>query len=182
VRGLNVGGRQVTPGAILVALVVVAVGVLALTQLGGTDSSAPSAKVGAKHEDAAPAPSQPAEAAKTPTDGEVRSLLKTYTDRYGAEDAAGLGELFAADAVRYSEGKTQNRAEAIATYREQFSQLTDPTYSLSGLQIDTEPGAARVAGRYRISSSTGTVTGGVVYRLVDGDGHLVIKRLDIQPD
>jgi hypothetical protein len=113
----------------------------------------------------------------------VQQLLQTYIDRYGAEDADGLGELFADDAVRQNgDDPPEDRDQAIATYRKQFAQLSNPTYALSGLKITTEPGAATVRGRYTIRSSNGTVGGRITYRLVESDGHLVIERLEVQPD
>jgi hypothetical protein len=188
-EGIRPGRRPILVGAIFAALLaVLGGGALALTQLGGTETTADNA-VAPKVAPPEPsdsglpsAPPPPAGPTRIPTDGDVRTLLETYADRYGAEDADGLSELFADDAVRVSDGKVEDRAQAIATYREQFAQLNNPTYALSEPQIDREPGSATATGRYRITSSSGTVTGDIQFELVDSDGHLVIERLAIQSD
>jgi hypothetical protein len=182
---LELAGRRIPPGALVAALAVAAAGAVAATQLGGGDtseSSSPPAKP-AQTPGAAPAPAMPP-AASEPTQDDVRTLLRSYTQSYGAEDVDGLRELFAADALRISEGEKQSREEAMATYRDQFAELTGPTYRLDGLQIQTRPGGATATGRYAISSrsSSTTATGDIVFRLENRDGRLVIEQLTIEPD
>jgi hypothetical protein len=113
----------------------------------------------------------------------VLALLRTYTDRYGAEDASGLGELFTPDAVRHNDGdRPEDREQAVETYQEQFDGLNDPVYTLEGVRIATAPGRATVRARYAITSSRGTTRGAITYYLVErGDG-LAIDRLEIVPD
>ncbi|HEX8073370.1 MAG TPA: nuclear transport factor 2 family protein [Thermoleophilaceae bacterium] len=162
-----------------------AIGVLLYVVLTGDDSKEPDRasqvrtprKSPAATPDRADEPAQPAEA-------DVRQLLSSYARLYRAEDAAGLGELFAADAVRSNEGDPpESREQAIATYRRQFARLTNADYELSGVQIESEPGAATVRARYTIASDQGTVTGRIAYHLVPGKrDDLLIKRLDIAPN
>jgi Protein kinase domain/Domain of unknown function (DUF4440) len=166
--------------AVVVAVLLLTAGGLAAAGVfSSDDDKQPAPKAEAPGPAPAPATSGPDE----PTDEEVQQLLQTYIERYGQENADGLGELFADDAVRQNgDDPPEDREQAIATYRKQFAQLSNPTYELSGLKITTEPGAATVRGRYTIKSSNGTVGGKITYRLVESDGHLVIERLDIQPD
>jgi hypothetical protein len=136
--------------------------------------------------DGEPAPNAggtPATAGRTPTNAEVRRLLQTYADRYGAADAAGLGALLAPDAVRRNGGgPPQDRAQAIAAYRGQFARLRDLSYRLSDLRQERRPGGATVSGRYAIESSEGTTTGRITFGLVERRGRLLIRRLDVRPD
>lgn len=185
--------RLIAAGAVAAALLVVTAGAYVL--LGDDDGgggSAPNAEPPEARAEPAPDPAAPAPvapetaappgAAETPSDGDVRALLESYSDLFEAEDADGMGELFAADAVRSSDGETETRAQAIETYRRQFSQLTNPTYSLSDLQIGTEPGAATATGRYRIASDSGTVTGNIEFQMAQVDGDLLIQRLEVVAD
>lgn len=179
-------GRRVPRAALAVALVVVVGGAVAVTQLGGDEGSKPaSPPAKAPAPGAAPTPgAAPAPEAGEPTQDDVRALLRRYTESYGAEDLDALRALFAPDALRISEGVTQSREEAMATYTKQFGDLTDPTYTLDAVQIETSPKGATARGRYTIrsSSSSSTATGGVEFRLEDRDGRLVIERLSIDPD
>jgi protein kinase-like protein len=122
------------------------------------------------------------DAARTPTTAEVTDLLQTYADRYGAEDAAGLGALLTPDAVRHTAGQAaEDRSQAIADYRRQFAELTNPSYRLSELRQRKRAGAVTVSGRYAIASASGTTTGRVVFDLVKRDGRVAIRRLEIRP-
>jgi hypothetical protein len=113
----------------------------------------------------------------------VTKLLQSYADRYGAEDAAGIGALLSRDAVRRSAGAApQDRAQAIDAYRRQFAQLANPSYRLSALREERRPGAVVVRGRYTIASDAGTTTGRIVFQVVERDGRPAIRRLEITPD
>ena len=164
-------GRLALAGAAAIALVIALLAIAGAFD-GGSDGGS-----------TAPEGTKPARSAATPTNAEVTRLLQTYADRYGAEDAAGIGDLLARDAVRHSVGEPpQHRSQAIAAYRSQFAQLQNPSYRLSGLRQRTRPGAATVSGRYAIASASGTTTGRIVFQLAERGGRLVIRRLDIQPD
>lgn len=117
-----------------------------------------------------------------PTRDDVKAFLRKYTKRYEAEDASGLGKLFTRDAVRVSDGDHESRAQAIATYRKQFANLRNPKYTLSVVRIKTRQLGATVRARYRISSNKGTVRGNIKYTLVERNGELLIKRLDVKSD
>jgi hypothetical protein len=162
----------------------VAAGAFALTR-GGGEAGTADAPGPAAQDRRAPLPKAatppPAAPAPGPTEGEVRSFLDRYQQLYSGEDADGLGSLFAADAVRRSEGVAESGSEAIATYREQFSNLTDPSYTLEDVKIETHPRGATVSARYRISSTSGTVGGDITYELVEQGDELLIKQLDITP-
>ena len=120
---------------------------------------------------------------RTPANTEVARLLQDYANRYGAQDAAGLGQLFAADGVRRDgSGPPETPSQAVAAYRRQFAQLSNPSYRLSGLRMETRPGAATVTGRYTIASSSGSTSGSVVFQLVERSGRLAIRRLELKPD
>jgi Protein kinase domain/Domain of unknown function (DUF4440) len=155
-------------GAAALALVVLA--------LAGVFDGGGSERVGA-------AVSGAARSLEAPTSAEVARLLQTYADRYGAEDAEGIGQLFAPDGVRVNgDGPPEDRAQAIAAYRRQFAELVNPSYRLSGLRSERRGSVVTVRGRYAIISESGTTTGRIAFRLVDRDGRLAIVRLGITPD
>jgi serine/threonine-protein kinase len=166
-------GRRGQRGRIAVAAAIGLLLVAAVLALAGAFDSGSSPKR------AAPSP---APRAHTPTNAEVIRFLQAYADRYGREDADGIGRLFAADGVRRNAGSSpESRSEAIAAYRAQFAQLEHPSYHVSGLRQTARPGAVTVTGRYAIASDSGTTTGRVAFHLVERGGRLSIKRLDIEP-
>jgi hypothetical protein len=181
--GASGGNRRTAlfvTGAVVATLLVVG-GALAAAGLfsGDDEKKAPTRRAETPAPSPAPAGEEPAAA---PTTAEVKDLLATYTERYGAEDADGLGELFTADLVRSSKGEaSEDKEEALATYREQFSSLSGPVYTLSGLRLSTGPGEATARGRYRISSSAGTTDGAIAFHLVREADRLLIDRIDIVP-
>jgi hypothetical protein len=62
---------------------------------------------------------------------EVQHLLSKYEAAYSAESASELEALFAPGLTRQNGAHAaENREEALATYRKQFSELQHPTYSL----------------------------------------------------
>jgi hypothetical protein len=167
------------------ALVLAIVGLLAaLGAFSGGDEKAPGKATKPAANAKSKAKARPQPAAKLPAGSEITQLLQTYADRFHDESALGIGELFADDAVRRNgDDPPENRERAIAAYRAQFAQLESPTYTLSELKVKRTPGAATVTGRYQIATPTGGGgSGGVVFRLVERDGHLVIRRLEITPD
>jgi hypothetical protein len=174
-QGTTAGrGRFGRRGWIAVAGAIVLLLIAAVLALAGAFDTSSSPKRGATKS----APLRP----HTPTNAEVTRLLQTYADRYGREDADGIGRLFAADGVRRNAGSPpESRSEAIAAYRAQFAQLEHPSYHLSGLRQTARPGAVTVTGRYAIASDSGTTTGRVAFHLAQRGRRLLIERLDVEP-
>lgn len=121
-------------------------------------------------------------AAPTVSEASVESVLSRYQSDYSGEDAEGLRGLFSAQLSRTDGSKpTEDLNESIATYEQQFSELTDPRYTLSGISIETREGAATAHANYSISSQNGTVTGAIEFGLVEEGGQLLIDTIRVTP-
>jgi serine/threonine-protein kinase len=165
------GPRRRRGPLVAVALALLAAVAIVVAVSGGDEKHSPSPTQ---------VPARPAE--RPPSGSEIRRLLQSYADRYHAEDATGLGELFTSDGIRRNGGDPpENRGQAVAAYRKQFSQMTSPIYTLSGLKLHIAGGAAAVTGRYRVTSGSGSVTGSIAFHLARQGGRLRIRRLDIRP-
>jgi len=125
--------------------------------------------------------------AETPTPATVESsqvehVLSEYREDYSNEDLEGLKSLFAEVLERHDASKApENLDAALATYKRQFSELQQPTYSLSEISVEPGSGEANATAQYSISSQNGTVTGSISYHLVEQDERLLIDRLRIEP-
>jgi hypothetical protein len=116
------------------------------------------------------------------TVSEIHDVLLAYVNAYSAEDAPALGRLFAADLVRRNgNGPLENRDAALATYQQQFDQLTNPQYSLSDLQYRTGQGEARAEGAYVITSAAGQSRGFIGFHFVVQGDRLLIDAIKVVP-
>jgi hypothetical protein len=112
----------------------------------------------------------------------VQHLLSQYESAYDAESTTQLGALFAPALMRRDATRpAENREEALATYRTQFSQLQNPSYSLSAVQIMPGAGEATASATYSITSQNGTVTGAITFHVVPNGGGLGIDQITIRP-
>src|ERR1700730_13077330 len=112
----------------------------------------------------------------------VQQVLSEYQTDYSNESAAGLKSLFSSSLVRQDGAHApESRGQALGTYRHQLSELTNPSYTLSG--GGTEPGAgeATATGRYSITSQYGTVGGSIPFHLIHQGERLLIDKLTIEP-
>jgi hypothetical protein len=113
----------------------------------------------------------------------IQSLLGQYESAYSNEDLAGLRGLFTDDLVRLpGNGPPQDLAGALATYRDQFSQLDNPVYELSNVRAASNSTEAQAVGRYLITDAGSRAgSGRIVFHMVTLGDELYIDRLDITP-
>lgn len=173
--------RLAIAGAVAAAVLTLVILVAAGAFSGGGEGERATTASSARARHPAPAPDRPA--ADTPTDADVRALLQAYAERYSAEDTAGLGALFTADATRQNgDDPVEDRARALAEYQRQFDDYAGLDYTLEDKNVDRAPGAATVRARYRITSTRGTTRGAITFYLVERGSRLAIRRLEIVPD
>jgi hypothetical protein len=123
--------------------------------------------------------------APTVSSGTVRLLLRRYATAFSNEDSASLRALFAPDFVRRATDRPEmNRSEAIAEYDRQFAQLSDPTYTLTNVQIKTGAGEASASASYEITDTSGgtPATGTIQFHMTVSGNALLIDALDIHSD
>ena len=114
---------------------------------------------------------------------QVRSLLEAYAAAYSNEDVDALATMFAPSFVRVNgDDPAQDRAAALASYAEQFGELEDPAYTLTGLRVSIAGDRAGVTGEYGIESTAGTVSGAIRFELEMDGGRLMITRIELEPD
>lgn len=117
------------------------------------------------------------------SESEVRSVLSRYEDAFGAEDLNALDALFAPGFERQNDGEpAQSRSDALAEYADQFDQLSNATYRLTGVSITTDSDSARATASYSIDSDSGTVTGSIAFDMARSGGDLQITRIVANPD
>jgi hypothetical protein len=112
----------------------------------------------------------------------VRSLLRTYERAYSGRDSSALRQLFTPDFVRHAPPKPpMDRSAAMAEYDRQFSQLSNPSYTLTDVRISTGPSEATAEAGYTIEDANSTPASGTIkFHMVDHDGELLIDAIDIQ--
>ena len=116
------------------------------------------------------------------TTAEMHDVLLAYVNAYSAEDAAALGRLFAVDLVRQNgNDPIEDRNAALATYQHQFDQLTNPQYSLNGIQYASGRGEGSAAGAYVITSGAGRTGGSIEFHFVLRGGRLLIDAIRVVP-
>lgn len=116
------------------------------------------------------------------TTAEMHDVLLAYVNAYSAEDTATLGGLFAADLARKNgNGPIEDRDAALATYQQQFDQLTNPQYSLTNIQYATGRGEGSAAGTYVITSAAGRTGGTIEFHFVARGGRLLIDAIRVVP-
>jgi ketosteroid isomerase-like protein len=115
----------------------------------------------------------------------VSELLRRYATAYSNEDSSSLRALFAPDLVRRATDEPQmNRSEAIAEYDRQFAQLSDPTYTLTNVEIAAGTGEASASASYEITDGSGgePATGTIEFHMTVSGDLLLIDALDIHSD
>jgi serine/threonine protein kinase len=113
----------------------------------------------------------------------VREVLSRYEAAYSSEDVSALDAVFAPDFKRRAPPRPDmGRAAALEEYRRQFAQLSNPTYSLSNIQIEPGPAGAVARADYEISDDDGgePAFGSIEFSLVSTDDGLLIDALDIR--
>jgi hypothetical protein len=112
----------------------------------------------------------------------VQPLLSRYEAAYSAKSITQLEALFAPSFTRHTgTHAAENREEALTTYRTQFSQLQEPTYSLSSVQITPGTGEASATASYSISSQNGTVGGTIEFHVAPNGSGLAFDQITIHP-
>lgn len=113
---------------------------------------------------------------------EMRNELGSYMQAYDDESVVELGNLFAPDLVRRNGADpVENRDAALATYQQQFDELTNPQYQLTDVTYRTGQGEGIAEGRYVITSSAGQSQGRIGFEFVVRDGFLYIDKIGIAP-
>jgi hypothetical protein len=112
----------------------------------------------------------------------IRDRLLAYITAYNNEDVGGLRRLFTDDLVRQNgDDDPQDLDAALTEYENQFAQISNPDYTLDGLQYTHGRGQASAYGRYTITSNSGSVNGAIDFHFVRRDGRLLIDQLTISP-
>ncbi len=112
----------------------------------------------------------------------VEQVLSEYQADYSGENAEALRGLFSEQLTRQDGSKpTEDLAEAMKTYEKQFSELTEPRYTLSNIKVEPGTGEATAGANYSISSQNGTVTGSIGFHLVESEGRLQIDSIQVTP-
>jgi hypothetical protein len=176
------GSRSAGTRTIGIAVVLVAFGAVeALTHIGVEGSHAASQETESSGSALTTESNEAASTAAIASE-QVQQLLSQYQAAYSSESTEHLEALFAPSLTRKNGTHApENRVEALATYRTQFSQLQHPTYSLSNVQITTGAGEAGAHADYTIRSQNGTVGGTIAFHLVQSGTGLQIDRLTIEP-
>jgi hypothetical protein len=113
---------------------------------------------------------------------EMHNVLLEYVQAYSDESVGELESLFAPDLVRRNgDDPIEHRDAALATYQQQFDQLTNPQYQLSGLQYQSVPGGGTAEGSYVITSSAGQSQGRIGFVFEVRDGLLLINGIRVIP-
>lgn len=118
----------------------------------------------------------------TVTVDEMHNVLLGYVQAYSDESVVELESLFAPDLVRRNgDDPVEHRDAALATYQQQFDQLSDPQYQLSGLHYSAVPGEGTAEGGYVITSSAGQSRGRIIFVFEVRGGHLLINGIRVIP-
>jgi hypothetical protein len=157
-------------------------GALAAVALLAFGSSSPKSAVATTVVQTVPATRSGAATVLPVTVDEMHNVLLAYVNAYSAEDAAALGRLFAPDLVRRNgNGPFEDRAAALATYQQQFDQLTNPQYRLSNIAYTTGRGEGSAVGGYVITSDAGQSRGIIAFAFVVRGGRLLIDAIKVVP-
>jgi hypothetical protein len=116
------------------------------------------------------------------TIGGIQHLLREYAAAYSARDAARLGRLFAPSVTgQIGTDVIASRAQALAAYRQQFSDLSSPRYSFDNMSYTSVNGDGQAAGTYVIEQAGGTMHGAVTFHFVSHGGRALIDRITVTP-
>jgi hypothetical protein len=180
-----------TGAAVAIAVVAVIVAIVIATKGHGGSGQLPGVAA-ASTVSAETTPTEPTPTESTPTEttattptvesSQVEQVLGEYKQDYSNEDVEGLKGLFAEGLERHDGSKApEDLAAALATYEHQFGELKKPTYSLSETNVEPGSGEASATARYSITSQNGTVTGSIVFHVVEQAEKLLIDKLTIEP-
>jgi hypothetical protein len=113
----------------------------------------------------------------------VQQVLNEYESDYSNENIEGLEGLFSQTLTRRDgTDPSENLAQAIQTYKKQFSELVNPSYTLSNVYITPGTGQATASATYGITSQNGTVTGTIDFHMTEEEPQQVrIDELTIAP-
>ncbi len=112
----------------------------------------------------------------------VEQVLSEYQSDFSSENAEALRGLFSEQLTRQDGTKaSEDLTEAMHTYEKQFSELTEPRYTLSNIKVEPGTGEASAGADYSISSQNGTVTGSIGFHLVESEGRLLIDSIQVTP-
>jgi hypothetical protein len=112
----------------------------------------------------------------------VETVLNDYQSDYSGEDLEALKGLFSANLVRQDGSHApEGLSQALATYQQQFSELTSPGYTLSETKVTPGSGEATATATYSITSQNGTDNGSITFHLVEQEEQLLIDKLTIVP-
>jgi hypothetical protein len=138
--------------AVAIAVVAVIVAVVVATKGHGGSGQLPGvAAASTVSAETTPTESTPTETtATTPTveSSQVEQVLGEYKQDYSNESIEGLKGLFAENLERHDGSKApEDLTAAMATYEHQFSELKEPTYSLSETSVQPGSGEASATAR-----------------------------------
>ncbi len=182
--------------AVAIAVVAVIVAVVLATKGNGGPTNASLAGAAAATtftaettaSESTPIESASTESAETETttttieSSQAEQVLNEYAQDYSNEDAEGLKGLFAEGFEREEENKpSEDAATAIATYERQFSELKEPSYTLSETNVEPGSGEATASAQYSITSQNGTVTGSITFHLIAQEEKVLIDKITVKP-
>lgn len=181
--------------AVAIAVVAVIVAVVLATKGGGSPSTPELPGVAAAttfSTEATASESTPiessTESASTETttttieSAQAEQALNEYAQDYSNEDLEGLKGLFAEGFEREEENKpSEDVATALETYEHQFSELKEPSYTLSEQKVEPGTGEASATARYSITSQNGTVTGSITFHLIANEEKVLIDKITVKP-
>lgn len=114
----------------------------------------------------------------------VQQVLDEYQAAYSSENIEALKGLLAQTLVRENGNDPRESAQqAVATYEQQFSELSNPEYRLSGVKIEPGQGEASAGAVYTITSDNNSVptTGSIGFHLIANGEQLLIDNITIEP-
>jgi hypothetical protein len=164
-----------------VAIVVIVLLVVLLGRGGGSPS--PSIAPESLVQPVTPEQTTPTTSEQTPVSAaSVESLLTEYESDYSGENAQGLRGLFSEDLTRKDGSKPpEDLEEAINTYEKQFSELKEPSYTLSNIEVQPATAEATAKAAYSITSQNGRVGGAISFHLVEQEQRLLIDSITVTP-
>jgi hypothetical protein len=112
---------------------------------------------------------------------EAEAVLTEYESDYSSENLEALKGLFGPNLVRTDgSGPAEDLEGALATYQRQFSEQSSPTYTLTGVHIETAGSEATAKATYSVTNQYGTSGGSITFHLVtQSGGHPLIDRITI---
>jgi hypothetical protein len=167
---------------IAIAAVVVAVIVLLVVRLGKGGGSPTPTTPQAFLQTTPTTPEQATPEQAPVSASSVEQVLSEYQEDYSSEDADGLRGLFSEQLARTDGSKpTEDLTQAIHTYEKQFSQLKEPSYSLSNIKVEPGTAEATAGADYSITSQNGTVKGAISFHLIEQENRLLIDSITVTP-